>query len=122
MAIKQAPTNLMSPSVPSPKLVDEAKAKEVLRKNFDKLSKILAAPNNLSTIITSLYANKLITGPTSTETMNAGRPVHDRCASLLFALEATIDGKPQAMVTLIDVLKNNEAFKDVADKMEKSLY
>ena len=50
--------------------------------------------------------------------MNTGRPVHDRCASLLFALKATVDGKPQAMKTLIEVLKNNESFKDIADKMD----
>ena len=113
---------LSASPAPANLFVDQGKAKEVLCINFDKLSTILAAPNNLSTIITSLYANKLITDPTFTESMNAGRPVHDRCASLLFALKATIDGKPQAMVTLIDVLKNNEAFKDLANEMEMSLY
>ncbi|XP_019854498.1 PREDICTED: uncharacterized protein LOC105313470 [Amphimedon queenslandica] len=91
---------------------------EVLRENFDTLSDILAAPNNLSAIIMSLYAKKLISDTTATECMNDGRPVHDRCASLLFALKATIDGKPQAMNTLIEVLKNNEAFKEIADKMD----
>ena len=119
---QQAPANLVSPPVPSSKLIDERKAREVLRENFDKLSAILAAPNNLPSIIMSLFAKKLITDATSTECMNAGRPVQDRCASLLFALKATIDGKPQAMITLIEVLKNNEAFKDVAMEMEMSLY
>uniref|UniRef100_A0A1X7T9G4 ZU5 domain-containing protein n=1 Tax=Amphimedon queenslandica TaxID=400682 RepID=A0A1X7T9G4_AMPQE len=77
-------------------------AGEVLRENFDTLSDILAAPNNLSAIIMSLYAKKLISDTTATECMNDGRPVHDRCASLLFALKATIDGKPQAMIILIE--------------------
>ena len=66
----------------------------------------------------SLYAKKLITDTTATECMNAGRPVQDRCASLLFALKATVDGKPQAMITLIEVLKKNEAFKEIAEKMD----
>ncbi|XP_019859679.1 PREDICTED: uncharacterized protein LOC109587898 [Amphimedon queenslandica] len=118
---QQAPANLVSPSVPSSKVVDKEKAKKVLRKNFDKLSAILAAPNNLSPIIMSLYAKELIADATSTECMNAGRPVNDRCASLLFALKATIDGKPQEIITLIEVLKNNEAFKDVAKEMEMEM-
>uniref|UniRef100_A0A1X7T067 Uncharacterized protein n=1 Tax=Amphimedon queenslandica TaxID=400682 RepID=A0A1X7T067_AMPQE len=91
---------------------------EVLRENFDTLSDILAAPNNLSAIIMSLYAKKLISDTTTTECMNDGRQVQDRCASLLFALKATIDGKPQAMNTLIEALKNNEAFKEIAHKMD----
>ena len=70
----------------------------------------------------SLYAKKLITDTTATECMNAGRPVHDRCASLLFALKATIDGKPQEMKALIEVLKNNEAFLEIANEMERSLH
>ncbi|XP_019854499.1 PREDICTED: uncharacterized protein LOC105313471 [Amphimedon queenslandica] len=93
-------------------------AGEVLRENFDTLSDILAAPNNLSAIIINLYAKKLISDTTATECMNDGRPVHDRCALLLFALKATIDGKPQAMISLIEVLKNNEAFKEIADKID----
>ena len=70
----------------------------------------------------SLYAKKLITDTTATECMNAGRPVQDRCASLLFTLKATIDGKPQAMKTLIKVLGNNEAFKEITNEMTKSLH
>ena len=66
----------------------------------------------------SLYAKKLISKTTATECRNPGRPVHDRCASLLFALEATVDGKPQAMITLIELLKKNEAFKEIAEKMD----
>ena len=90
----------------------------MLRENFDTLSKILAAPSNLSGVIISLYAKELITDTTATECMNAGRPVQDRCASLLFALKATIDLNPQLMITLIEVLKENEAFKEIADKMD----
>ena len=70
----------------------------------------------------SLYAKKLISHPTATECLNTGRPVHDRCASLLFALKATIDSQPQAMETLIEVLKNNEAFLEIANEMERSLH
>uniref|UniRef100_A0A1X7TAK0 Death domain-containing protein n=1 Tax=Amphimedon queenslandica TaxID=400682 RepID=A0A1X7TAK0_AMPQE len=77
-------------------------AGKVLRENSDKFLKILAAPNNLSAVIMSFYAKELISDATVTECMNDGRPVHDRCASLLFALKATIDGKPQAMNTLIE--------------------
>ena len=66
----------------------------------------------------SLCAKNLITDTTATECMNAGRPVHDRCASLLLALKATIDLNPQLMITLIEVLKENEAFKEIADKMD----
>ena len=90
----------------------------MLRENFDTFSEILAAPNNLPAVILSLYAKKLISHPTATECLNTGRPVHDRCASLLFALKATVDGKPQLMITLIEVLKENEAFKKIADKMD----
>ena len=69
----------------------------------------------------SFYAKELISDTTVTECMNDGRPVHNRCASLLFALKATVDGKPQAMKTLIEVLKENEAFNEIADKMIQSL-
>ena len=94
----------------------------MLRENFDALKEILAAPSNLSAVIMSLYAKKLITDTTATECRNDGRPVHDRCASLLFALKATVDGKPHAIKTLIEVFKNNEAFKEIAEKMEVSLH
>ncbi|XP_019856879.1 PREDICTED: uncharacterized protein LOC105314149 [Amphimedon queenslandica] len=93
-------------------------AGEVLRDNFKTLSKILAAPSNLSTVIMNLYAKKLITGATSTECMNTGRPVQDRCASLLFALQSTVTTQPQSMLTLIGVLKEEEAFKDIAENMD----
>ena len=90
----------------------------MLRENLNTFSEILAAPNNLSSVILSLYAKKLISHPTATECLNTGRTVHDRCASLLLALKATIDLNPQLMITLIEVLKENEAFKGIADKMD----
>ena len=102
-------------------IIEQRKLKlagEVLQDNFPKLSKILAAPSNLSAIIMSLYAKKLITDETYTESMNAGRPVQDRCASLLFTLKATVTTQPQSMLTLIEVLKKKEAFKDIAEKMD----
>ena len=102
-------------------IIEERKlkaAEKVLRDNFDTLSEILAAPSNLSTIIMSLYAKELITRAISTECMNTGRPVQDRCASLLFALESTVATQPQAIITLIEVLKKKEAFKDIAEKMD----
>ncbi|XP_019859060.1 PREDICTED: uncharacterized protein LOC109587263 [Amphimedon queenslandica] len=101
---------------------DERKlAGKVLRENFAALSKILAAPSNLSAVIMSFYAKELISDTTATECMNDCRPVQDRCASLLFAVKATVDGKPQLINTLIEALKENEAFKEIADKMTQSL-
>ena len=102
-------------------IIEQRKLKiagEVLQDNFPKLSKILAASSNLSAVIMSLYAKKLITNAISTECMNAGRPVQDRCASLLFALKATVTTQPQSILTLIKVLKEEEAFKDIAKDMD----
>lgn len=90
----------------------------MLRDHLDTLSEILAAPSNLSAIITSLYSKKLITDETYTESMNTGRPILDRCASLLYALKCTITTKPQEILTLIEILKGKEAFKEIADKMD----
>lgn len=102
-------------------IIEERKLKlagKVLRDYFVTLSEILAAPSNLSTVIMSLYAKELITDAISTECMNTGRPVQDRCALLLFALQSTVTTQPQSMSTLMEVLKEKEAFKDIAEKMD----
>ena len=91
---------------------------EVLRKNFSELSRILIVPSNLSAIAMDLYNDGLISYDTLQECNNDCRAIQARSFSLLSALKATIDTKPQLMGTLIEVLKRNEASKDIADKME----
>ena len=94
----------------------------MLRRNFDVLSEVLTVSDNLLMITMSLYSNKLISYRNLTECYtNTGRSVHDRSASLLFALKATIETQPQSMRTLIDVLKTNEAFRNIAEKMENEI-
>uniref|UniRef100_A0A1X7TZP2 ZU5 domain-containing protein n=1 Tax=Amphimedon queenslandica TaxID=400682 RepID=A0A1X7TZP2_AMPQE len=119
---QQKPTGtIASPPAGPSSPTEERKLKlagKVLRDNFDTLSEILAAPSNLSAVIMSLYAKELITDAISTECMNTGRPVQDRCASLLFALKSTVATQTQAMSTLMEVLKEKEAFKDIAEKMD----
>lgn len=74
-------------------------------------------PSNLSAIAIDFYSCGLIARDTLQE-CNGSRAIHERSFSLLSALEATIDTKPQLMGTLIEVLKRNEASEDIADKME----
>ena len=91
--------------------------KKVLRKNFSEISRILIVPSNLSAIAMDLYSDDLISYDTLTE-CNDNRTIQARSFSLLSALKATIDTKPQLMGTLIEVLKRNVASKDIAEKME----
>lgn len=96
-------------------------ATPVLKRNFDVLLEALAVSENLSIIPMSLFSNELITNDTLTECRNTGRSVRDRSALLLLALKTTIETQPQSIWTLIEVLKTKEAFRNIAEKMEKEI-
>ncbi|XP_019860001.1 PREDICTED: sacsin-like isoform X2 [Amphimedon queenslandica] len=80
----------------------------VFRKYFAELSEALVLPSNLSAVAMHLYSEKLISFETLTECLYSSKTNHEKSASVMFAIKATIDTKPQSLKTLTGILKKCE--------------
>ena len=94
--------------------------KEIFREQYAALSDLLMIPENIAAIAKHVYSEGLITDDTLQDCMTDARRPADRAHSLLNALRATID-QPDVLEKLIQVLKNNEAFRSIAEKMERDI-
>ena len=77
-------------------------------------------PENIAAIAYEVYSEGLITDDTWQNCMTDARRPADRAHSLLNALRVTID-QPDVLKKLIQVLKNNEAFRSIAEEMEREI-
>ena len=99
--------------------IGASQATKVLRNYFADLSD---QSSNLFAITMRLYSKKLISYEVLNDTMNSNKSGQDRSATLMFALKATIDAKPESLNTLIEVLRTNEALRAIADKMDSEIH
>ena len=76
--------------------------------------------DNIAAIADELYSKGLIGDETLQDCMTDARKPADRAYSLLNALRVTID-QPGVLKKLIEVLKNNEAFRSIAEEMERDI-
>ena len=90
--------------------------KEIFRKQYSALFDLMI-PDNIAAIANKLYSEGLIAHQTLQDCMNDARKPADRAHSLLNALHVTID-QPGVLKKLIEVLKNNQAFRSIAEEME----
>ena len=93
--------------------------KEIFRRQYAALSKLMT-PDNIAAIADELYSKGLIGDETLQDCMTDTRKLTDRAHSLLNALRATID-QPGVLTNLIKVLKDNEAFRSIAEKMQSEI-
>ncbi|XP_019860328.1 PREDICTED: uncharacterized protein LOC109588620, partial [Amphimedon queenslandica] len=93
--------------------------KEVFREQYGALFDLMT-PENIAAIANKLYSKRLITDDTLQDCMTDARRPADRAHSLLNALRVTID-QPGVLKKLIQVLKNNEAFRSIAEEMERDI-
>ena len=93
--------------------------KEIFRKQYAALFDLMI-PNNIAAIAHELYSKGLIAYQNLQDCMNDARRLADRAHSLLNALHVTID-QPGVLKKLIEVLKNNEAFRSIAEEMERDI-
>ena len=98
---------------------DPELAKSVFKKYLVALSNLMTIPDNMSVIALQLYSEGLVPDDTYDNIITSCKPARDKANSLLHALRATISIEPQSLKTLIEVLRGNEAFKAIADKMDK---
>ena len=96
-------------------------AKKVLKKHLGELSDLLAVPDNMSAVAPQLYSEELVPEATYKNTITSNMAGQNKANLLLLALEATIEGQPQLMNTLIEILRRNSALKVIADKMDQEL-
>ena len=106
----------------NPFCVDEGDAKliakRVLKKHYADLSDLLAVPDNMSAIASRLYSEELIPEEAYDNISTVGRTGRDKADSVLRTLKAAISIQPQALRTLIEILKKNDALKAIAEKMD----
>ena len=89
--------------------------KEIFREQYGALFDLMT-PENIAAIANKLYSKRLIGAETLQDCMAEARKPAERAHSLLNALRATID--QDVLTTLIEVLKENEAFRPIAEEME----
>ena len=109
----------------NPFCIDEGdaklKAKRVFKKHYADLSDLLAVPDNMSAIASRLYSEDLIPKEAFDNISTVGRTGRDKAESVMRALKAAISIQPQALRTLIEILRRNDALKVIADKMDLEL-
>ena len=93
--------------------------KEIFRKQYSALFDLMI-PDNIAAIANKLYSKGLIADETLQDCTTDTRKPADRAYSLLNALCVTID-QPGVLKKLIEVLKNNEAFRSIAEEMERDV-
>ena len=89
------------------------------KKYYADLYELLAVPDNMSAIAPRLYSEELITDDTLDNINSTNSKNREKAYLLLRALKATIDTRPQSLKTLIEVLKRNDAFKVIVNKMDQ---
>ena len=81
----------------------------------------MTIPDNMSVIALQLYSEDFVPDNTYDNIITSSKSGHDKANSLLHALRATISNEPQSLKTLIEVLRRNNAFKAIADKMDEDV-
>ena len=88
----------------------------MFREHYFDLYDLLAKLDNISALALRLYSKKLITEDAYDNIR--GKTGHDKAESVLHALKVTISIQPQSLRTLIEILRSNDALKDIANKMD----
>ncbi|XP_019859937.1 PREDICTED: uncharacterized protein LOC109588201 [Amphimedon queenslandica] len=107
----QDPAKPGSSSATDPKIIFQEKIADLYK---------LMTPENIASIAYEVYSKRLITDETLQDCMTDARRPADRAHSLLNALRVSID-QPGVLKKLIQVLKNNEAFRSIAEEMEHDI-
>ena len=93
--------------------------KEIFKKQYAALFDLMI-PDNIAAIAHEVFAKGLIAHQTLQDCMNDARKTPDRAHSLLNALRVTID-QPDVLQKLIEVLNKHEAFRSIAEEMERDI-
>ena len=102
--------------------LDTELAKEVFRKHFAELTKLMSVATNRLTVAVELYSEELITEECYDD-INDRSLLSDleKGTSLAKAVKATINSQPQLITKLISVLEKLETFNSLANKLSHDL-
>ena len=102
--------------------LDTELAKEVFRKHFAELTKLMSVATNRLTVAVELYSEELITEECYDEAIDdSPRTDMAKGSSLAKAVKATINSQPQLITKLISVLEKLEIFNSLANKLSHDL-
>ena len=102
--------------------LDTELAKEVFRKHFAELTKLMSVATNRLTVALELYSEELITEECYDEAVDdSPRTDMVKGTTLAKAVKATINSQPRLITKLISVLEKLEIFNSLANKLSRDL-
>ena len=100
----------------------QSSPEEVFRTHYGELSGLVSDSTNRLALAPQLFGARLITQECfNSATDNSPKSDQEKGLLLMKGLTSTIKSQPQLLTKLIDSLRKFEAFKSVADNMQREL-